>query len=702
MLPAPGTPIGSALGTHGLLAVASVAELEAAQSAAEEQEKRKDAVESSLAAHIRKCWESAKRSKLNVERQMLKNLRQRNGEYEQQKLAEIEKFGGSSVFMRLTDIKCRAAAAWIKEVLNQERPFNLEPTPVPSLPPDQAQAIKTEAYQKVLQQAQTIMAQGGVVDIQQFRAVVQEMTENALEAAEEETQQEARQKAEDMAETIEDQFAEGGYGDALNIAVDHDFVTFGTMILKGPVLRNKTTLQWARGIDGRYEPSYQEEIVPEVERVSPLDLYPSADAIGVNDGFLIEKYRVSRKELASFRGLGMEQGYNDDAINDCLDQYGRGGLREWTVIDQERRVVEGRLFEMLDPGETIDVLIFFGGVQGKLLREWGMTPDQVDDPLDDYEVEGWLINNQVIRCVLNDDPYGRPYHKAVYSSRSDGFWGIGLPEMMADVQQQGNAIARAMANNVAIASGPMVGVDDERLPPGEDGTRLFPWKVWSFNSARPGQGAPITFFQPEMKAQELMAIYQQWATLADEVTGIPRYQQGDAQTAGAGRTASGLSMLMGAAAKTVRSVVENIDQGIIEPLVQAFFGYNMLYNPDESIKGDCKAVALGASKIVVKEQRSLRLREFLQSTLNPLDSQIMGAPRRAELLRSVGESLDLEPDDVAPTREEMEQAQLPPPAAPAGPGQPAQAGQVIPQATTMPGGTPAGGRQAALYSGIQQ
>ena len=40
--------------------------------------------------------------------------------------------------------------------------------------------------------------------------------------------------------------------------------------------------------------------------------------------------------------------------------------------------------------------------------------------------------------------------------------------------------------------------------------------------------------------------------MADDVSAIPRYMTGGAQAGGAGRTASGLSMLMSNAAKTLQ------------------------------------------------------------------------------------------------------------------------------------------------------
>jgi hypothetical protein len=160
-----------------------------------------------------------------------------------------------------------------------------------------------------------------------------------------------------------------------------------------------------------------------------------------------------------------------------------------------------------------------------------------------------------------------------------------------------------------------------------------------------------------MKANELMTIYEKFVDMADQVTGVPSFVSGDQDVGGAGNTASGLSMLMGAASRTVKAMVGNIDRGLIEPVINKFFEYNMLFTDDPTIKGDAKAIAKGASSLAVKEQATLRLIEFLQTTNNPTDVEIIGAGRRAEQLRSVGRMLDIDPDNIAPTKEEISEQQ---------------------------------------------
>ena len=637
------------------ISVASNAELMQAERQAEDRAAIDRApVVSAIAAHIKKRWEDAKRAKSDIETKMLAALRQRVGEYEPAKLAEIRKMGGSEVFVRITDLKCSAAAAWIRDVLSLARPWGLEPTPIPDLPADVAAGIEQQARQQAIQQVQSgmMMMTADPMPIEQMLASA---VEQAKASAMKEQEKEARTRAEKMAKAIEDYLDEGGFKQALGEALDWDLVTFGTAILRSPVVRLRRRLQWEMDpMTGAWSPAEIEESFPGVERVSPFDLYPSDDAIDIDDAdYLVEKYPLSRRELAAFKGT---ENWNSVEIDAVLEEHGRGGLREWTTTDSERAI----LAERSDSGqytEKLDALIFWGELQGRLLSDWGIKSVE---PLAEYAVEAWLIGIHVVRVEIKEPHMlARPYQKAVYRQRPGAFWGVGVPELMEDVQQQANAAARALANNMALASGPMVGIDMEQMPPGEDGSKVWPWKVWRFNTGKFGNTntPPISFFQPDMHAMELMQIYEKWVRIADEVTGIPAYVQGNENVGGAGKTASGLSMLMGAATKQIKAVIANIDAGLIEPLVEGFFRYAMLYNPDDAIKGDCKIVSKGSTALLIREQAQIRRNEFLSTTNNPVDLQIMGLGRRAELLRSVAETLSIDADDIAPTREEMERQQ---------------------------------------------
>jgi hypothetical protein len=218
-----------------------------------------------------------------------------------------------------------------------------------------------------------------------------------------------------------------------------------------------------------------------------------------------------------------------------------------------------------------------------------------------------------------------------------------------------NAAARALSNNMGISSGPQVGVNVSRLPAGEPITQMHPWKIWQFQSSDyQDSSKPLDFFQPQSNAQELMSVFEKYSQLADEYSGIPRYMTGE-HAPGAGRTASGLSMLINNAGKGLKQVISNIDTNVLTQLLERLYQHNLRYSQDPDLIGDVNIVANGAMSLVVKEAAAVRRNEFLQLVLtSPIAQQIVGLPGIAELMRENAKSLDMNTDRLVPPREAIE------------------------------------------------
>lgn len=596
---------------------------------------------SAIAGHITNCWNQAKFAKTELTERLLKCERQRRGVYDPDRALEIARTGGSDIFMMLTDIKCRAAESWIKDVMItlRERPFDLTPAEQPSIPPE----VKLDIIRMVQAEAQEFLAMGAKLHPDTFSMRLAEVHDQILLQIKEESKERARR----MGDVIEDQLNKGSWEKAFNDFIS-DFVTYPTAILKGPSVRKKKRLEWGP----EFMPIVVSDFNREIERVSPYDIYPAPNSGSVDDNFLIQRHRLNREVLKSFMGV---PGYSSDMIASALADYGRGGLRSWVQGDEQRDDLEGKPHAELHTDNTIEALEFWGPVSGDMLIEWGM--DDVD-PMGEYEVNAWMVGNHVIKCVLNPDPLGRrPYEITSWEHIPGSFWGTALPEIMRDVQILCNAAARALANNMGIASGPQVEVNVDRLAEGEDLTQMYPWKIWQTSSDKTGGGqAGIRFFVPDMKAAELMGVYQQFARQADEVTGIPNYVYGSASVSGAGRTASGLSMLMDNAAKGIKAAIAQIDR-VVAGIVHRFYVHNMMYNPDPYIKGDFNIVAKGAMGLLAREQLQVRRNEFLAATANPVDLQIIGPDGRAYLLREVAKTLQMDTDKLVPSQEALKHQQ---------------------------------------------
>lgn len=690
---------------YGLIPVASAADLEKAQEADRAAEKAAaDAQQSSagvqsLAAHVRRRWELvANRSE--IEERMAQCLRQRQGAYDPDKLAEIRKHGGSELFMMLTSAKCRTAASWLRDTLTgngSEKPWSLAATPIPDLPPDVMQTLRERLTQQMADAYQMAVSSGQPLpDMGTVRAYVAGMRDQALDALREE----ARQRVERMEQKMEDQLIEGGFNAALSQFFD-DLVTFPTAILKGPVLRKRKKLRWQGEL---LEPI--EEIAIEWERVDPFKLYIAPWASTVDSGFVIERHKLTYADLEAMVGV---EGYSDEALRAVMSEFSGGGLRNWLAVDSLQAEAEGKPSGSTQQDDLIEALQLWDTVTGKMLKEWGLV-DGIDDETKPYPAEVWLIGGRVVRAVLNYDTLGRkPYYATSFERVPGSFYGNSVADLIRDSQAMCNAAARALSNNMGLASGPQVGVDVSRLPPGESISTMYPWKIWQFEAAEYSTGggsAPINFFQPQSNAAELMAVFERFSQQADNDSGIPRYMQGE-HAPGAGRTASGLSMMLDSAAKGLKQVVANIDEGVIQPLLTRLYQHNLRYSEDRDLVGDVTIQALGAKSIVARQTAMVRRNEFLQLALNsPIAQQIVGIPGVAELLRESAKQLDMPVDRVVPTREQLQQRVTQQQAIQQqaiqqqaeGAQQQAEGAQPprgAPRAV-LPDGTPAGGRDANL------
>lgn len=585
---------------------------------------------SQLSAHINQCWERNKRSKQAVTDRLLDCLRRRNGVYSAEQKVAMQEVGGSSIYMTLTGTKVRAAGSWIRDILipANGHPWALNPANVPDLP----SFAKTQIAQALQQKAEELVSSGQEISEQQLLDEIKQTEAKANENM----QSKARQACDDMEDVIEDQLDKGNWNDAFENFID-DFSTFPNGFIKGPIYKKRPNVGWDSG-----NPVITEEPIQMFEPVSPFDIYPSNDSSSIQSGSnLIERVRFTRRALYACRGI---DGYDDNKIDEVLAQYSTGGLNQWLWNEQERLNLEGKEHSFFSDDSTIDGLHYWGSAQGTTLLEWGVSPELIEDPLAEYDIDAVLIGSCVVRCVINNDPMGRrPYSKASFQNVPGSFWGIAIPELMKDIQDMCNATARSLQNNMAISSGPMVEVNYQRLAPNEDPTDLYPWKIFQTKSSEiSGNDPAVRFYQVSSNASELLSVYAQFEERADDATNIPKYAYGNQNVGGAGSTMGGLSMLMESANKGIKAAIGRIDRGVIRPIIQAMFYNNMMYHEDASIKFDASVTATGSSSMITRDRNAMAKQQLLQLTSNPVDMEIIGREKRARLIASIAEDSDLE------------------------------------------------------------
>ena len=629
-----------------LIPVARASDLEAAAQR-EASEKQNSPMIQGLAAHTRHRWEVMRdHFRDDLEDRLTSCVRARNMEYEPAKLAEIQEQGGSELFMGIVSAKCRTATAWLRDTLlgqGTDKPWSLSATPIPEVPPDVAMAMQNIMRQNLMQ----YYAEGGEQpSTEELKELAAGMKDTAMRAM----KFEAEKRIERMETKMEDQMVEGGWTKAL-FEFTNDIATFPYAIMKGPIPRKRKTMKYVDGGLGVVE-----VVRDEWERVDPFKFYWAPWGDDVQQMPIIEVHHLTRDDVESMIGV---EGYDEASVRSLLVDFGAGGMN-W--LDQDSSEYEDVTSIDLDEAssDVVAAIQLWDTIPGDMLLDWGLSEEEIPDPQKSYPCEVWMVNNTVIRAVLNYDPLGRkPYYVTSFEKVPGRLDGNGVADLCMDAQNMCNAAARALANNMGISSGPQVGVNISRLPAGEDITQMHPWKIWQFRQSDYNDASPpMTFFQPNSNAQELLGVFDRFMAIADEVSGIPRYMTGQ-HVPGAGRTSSGLSMLMSNAGKSIKQVISNVDFDVIRPMLERQYQRNLRYADDPDLIGDVQILARGAMSLVVKEAEAVRKNEFLRLVLeSPVAQQIVGLPGTAELLRDMAGNLNTNVDRLVPSREDVQKQQM--------------------------------------------
>lgn len=660
-------------------------------------------------------------------------LRAFNGTYDPQKSRDIKQFGGSDIYARVTAQKCRGANSLLRDIyLAPDRPWAVEPPADPDVPPEILQQIGVLIQSELAGLYQNAAVTGEALPTP---GQIRDRSAQLLEGAKSATRKQADKRMAAVQNRMDEILEGGGFYKALAEFLV-DLPIFPYAIIKGPVVRIIPTVSWSslppnQGInpsggvgpqdiastaDSNAEPVSEPRVVQQPrltwERVSPFDVYWTPGASDIEQASVIQRSRLTRAELNDLLDL---PGYDTAAVRQALDDYGRGGITlDWDSTDSERAMQERRESPLTNRSGMIDMLEFHGNVQGRLLLDLSaMLVDALEgfnkqplDALRDYHVQVWVIGRYVIKVQLTPSPRQHPpYYITSFEKVPGTPVGNALPDLLADVQDAANAVLRALVNNMSIASGPQVVISEDRLAPGENADNLFPWKRWRVLSDPMSSNAQpaISFFQPNSNAAELLGVFQAFISLADDISAIPKYITGQGASSGAGRTASGLSMLMSNASKLLQTVAGNVDRDVMRPALTDLYEMLMLTDRSGLLRGDETIRVMGVNVAIQKETQRIRQLEFLSITANPLDAPIMGPKGRATILRSVADTIGLDGSAIIPDQDELErQANIQKQQTPIPSGEAAQQAQGTGGAGTQGGATSTGnmGPTTRLAGGV--
>lgn len=596
----------------------------------------------SLGGLLRGRFETWKQARQQKEMEWLDNLRAFNGQYTAQEWAIINdpsREGLSKIFVGLTRMKVTAAYSRVTELLFQpgQRYWSCDPSPKPNTP--KFKGARKQAKLEVMQ-----LIQQGMIDPRALGDKdVNDLILERIEEIELEARNDAAEASKRMGDTIDDQLKESHADRELKRAL-MEMIIFGDGCIKGATVDVKRDKRWET--DGTaWTMKDIEEVVPRVQYRSVFDIYPDPYATSIDDATgLFDRHMMTQTE---FKKLGSFKGFDADLINEIISQ-NRGGNYTEEMHETERRVIAG--INTHGTQNRFEVLEYWGVVSGHELASTGIA---VDDETAEYQANVWLCAGRVIKAMLNPlEPNRIPYQIVPYERGLHSFWGVGVPAMMKDSQQVINAAARMMIDNSALSAGAQVEINTDLVAPGTNVSKISPFKIWARSGGDASQPL-LRFHNIPNNSQAMMTIIDIFRKFADEETSLPSYSHGQVQD-GMTKTASGMSMLMGAANISIKNVIKNIDDYLIEPMITSFYDWNMRWNDDETIKGDGVILAQGSTGLMSKEIKSERVLQFTQMMANPAFAPMVDA---YELLNQVANAMDLPADKLIYTEKELEAQQ---------------------------------------------
>lgn len=556
-----------------------------------------------------------------TEERWLQDLRQYRGKYDPDVLAQIGP-QRSKAFVRKTRVKVKTVDSRVADLLfpaGSEKNWEIDSTPTPSVSKEQRELAFREIEK---------MANGQPIPDDVLNKFLLDLV---------------KQAAKKMSKVIEDQLIEARYKD-VSIKTIHSGHLYGTGIMKGPLVERKIRTTFVQE-GNKWIAKNEAYVVPFVDYVPIWRWYPDMNATQLDQcKYVYERHSMTKADMAE---LAQRKSFNKQKIINYIKSHPDGEIK-LRYYDNELRIIGERTANQGNKQNQYEILERWGWVDGAKLKAVGVKVPE-ERLHESFFSNVWLLpNGEVIKAVLQPiNGVTWPYHMYYFDKDETSIFGEGLASIMRDDQTMLNASVRMMLDNSAIASGPMLEVNPGMLANTDRMDEMYPWKIWYRNSSQPGQKA-VQAIQIDSRLGDLAGMADRFENNADETTAIPRYMSGENVGSGAAGTASGMSMLMGAANIVIKDLISAWDEGVTRTFLTALYRWNMQFHKDNSIKGDFDVKARGTASLVAREIRAQQLDMFAGAVDNPQDAPFV---KRDKLLRQRAEAHEL--SDVVKTEDEV-------------------------------------------------
>lgn len=600
-----------------------------------------------VVAYVKERFERAKDARFQDEERWLRCYKNYRGLGSNDNPDPFTKTEKSKVFIKASKTKAIAAIAQVSDVLyaGNKFPLGAEPTPIPE---GIAESVhfdpkNPENQMPPEQQGRIPTTRGDITEMlgnlsKKLEPVKDKLEEGPGKSPSALTWSPAHEAAKRTEKKFQDMLEEANAKKSLDRTI-FDLSIYGTGVFKGPMAKIKDTPKWDE--QGNY--TSEQKTIADFAHVSIWDSYPDPEArIPEEMAYFIQRHKMNKSAL---RALKKRPHFREESIELAITTGPNYTKEYWenTLEDNGNEVTP----------ETFEVLEFWGVIDKDIAEIAELEiPDQYKD-LDEVQVNIWTCNGYPLRIVFNPFVPARiPYFLVPYEIHPYSIFGIGVVENMEDTQTLMNGFMRMAVDNAALSGNNIFEVNSTLLSPGQD-MEIYPGKI-IYTEGQLGQA--IRDIKFNNVTNENFLLFDKARQLADEATGIPSYSHGQTGVQSMTRTASGMSMLMGASALNIKNVVRNIDEYLLVPLGKAMYSYLMQFEPSKEYIGDFDIVARGTQSLMRNEIRSQKILQALQVTANPMDAPFV---KRDYLLRELMDCMDIDSDKaVNDPREAALQAEI--------------------------------------------
>lgn len=265
------------------------------------------------------------------------------------------------------------------------------------------------------------------------------------------------------------------------------------------------------------------------------------------------------------------------------------------------------------------------------------TPDNYL-PGDEVEVMACTVGGYLVR-YSRQDPDSRPFAFAKCEDNIEENTPWGIADNCEPLQLVVNGAMRSFEDNKKLSANVITALK-RRYIKGKMPEDITPgMKLELSEDCDDARKAIQSIVIPDV-GESLVSLLTMAMPMLDDASMVPRLAQG--YTDPNVQTATEVSVRQAQASKYMGMLIRNLDEGIIEPMVQYFYEFNMGDDAVQAGKGNYIVQGLGFSAFQNKVERRKMLQEMLALALS--SPELMRRTNFDNLYRDLIKAIDLDPD----------------------------------------------------------